>query len=359
MIQFRVDRFAGISVIAIALCVPIFACECPTSWPVPPCVAYSRAEMVLIATVLSIRPPQQSLNYGFAITFDVEQTFKGRETKNVVVYFVGGSCALPVKVGEQYLVYAERNPQTNRLEIQPCGNTISVANARHDLDYIRSLRKSGRESISAFLVGLSESDMKEVRVAVQGPRGERWSRPNAIGYYNFENIGPGSFRVRISIPFQVSSLTDPSLTIASTESGVTVGYRTSLEKNHCDHREIKLVKRLSQNGNSVIEGTVVDSFGKPIAGLYPRVYAINSDGAIRPNDYETARTDENGRFTFSKIRPGRYVVAIKLVIQTNAGVSNRIVYFPNVSSPEKAEKITVVTNGTRKLNPFILAPIRP
>jgi hypothetical protein len=359
LIEFLVYRFAVISVIAMALSVPIFACECPTSWPVPPCVAYSRAEMVLIARVLSIKPSQQQSNYGFAVTFDVEQTFKGEETKSVVVYFVGGSCTLPVKVGEKYLVYAERNPQTNKLELQPCGNTIPIASARHALDYIRSLRKGGRGSISAFLVGLSETDMKEVRVAVQGPRGKRWSRPNAIGYYNFENIGPGFFSVRISIPFQVSSLTDESLAITPIESGVTVGYRMSLEKNQCDHREIRLVKRESQNGNPVIEGMVVDSFGKPISGLYPRIYAINSDGAIRPNDYETARTDENGRFTFSKIRPGRYVVAIKLVIQTDAGVSNRLIYFPNASSPEKAEKVDVVPNATRKLEPFILAPIRP
>lgn len=116
------------------------------------------------------------------------------------------------------------------------------------------------------------------------------------------------------------------------ESGVTVGYSINLEKNHCDHREIKLVEKVSQSGNAVIEGTVMDSFGKPVSGMYPRIYAINSGGAIRPNDYDAARTDENGKFTFGKIRPGRYVIAIKLVIETDAGVSNRIVYFPDASS---------------------------
>jgi hypothetical protein len=356
MIQFRVYRFVAISAMAIALSIQVLACDCPTAWPVPACVAYSRAERVLIATVVAIHPSQQTPNYAFAITLDVEQSFKGTITKRLVVYFVGGSCALPVKVREKYLVYADRNAQTNELELQPCGNTIPVVNAQQDLAYIRGLRKGGRESMSGFILGLSERDMKEVRVAVQGPQGERWSRPNAIGYYHFENIGPGSFRVRISVPLQVSTLTDDSLTSTPGGSGVTVSYRISLEKNHCDHREIKLVENVSQRGNAVIDGTVLDNFGKPVSGVYPRIYAISSAGAIRPNDYEAARTDENGRFAFNKIKPGRYVVAIRLVIETEAGVSNRIVYFPDASSPEKAEKLDVIANTTIQLKPFLLRP---
>jgi hypothetical protein len=314
--------------------------------------------MVFIAKVHSIKPSQRTSNYAFAITFEVEHTFKGAVAKSLVVYFVGGSCELPVRNGERYLVYADRNPQTNKLELQPCGNTILVATAQHDLDYIRSLRKRGRESISAFLVGLSEKNMKEVRVAVQGPQAGRWSRPNTIGYYNFENLRPGSFRVRISVPFQVSSLPDQSLAIKPMESGVTIGYSVRLEKNHCDHREIRLVENVSQSGNAVIEGTVVDSLGKPVSGGFPRLYEINSEGAIRANDYEAARTDENGKFTFSKIRPGRYVLAIKLLIETEADVSDRIVYFPDASSLEQAEKIDVVANTTSRLKPFIVTPPR-
>ena len=43
-------------------------------------------------------------------------------------------------------------------------------------------------------------------------------------------------------------------------------------------------------------------------------------------------------------------------MKPGAGVSNRIVYFPDASSLEKAEKIDVVANTTIQVKAFTLAP---
>jgi hypothetical protein len=354
MSKFWASRLVIIAFIAMALSVPIFACQCPTTWPVPSCVVYWHAERVFSGTVSKIEKPQRTLNYTFVITFEIEQTFKGTSTESIDVYFIGGGCELPVKVGEKYLVYADRNPQTGSLELQPCGKTIPLVNAQHDLDYIRSLGKSGQESISGFLLGLSEKDMKDVKVAIEGPQGVLWSQPNAIGYYKFEDVGSGSFRVRISLPFQVSTSMGKSLHITPAGSGMTAEYDVNLEENHCDHRELTLI-RVRERGTAVIKGTVLDSLGRPLAGLFPRIYAIGPDEKISLNDYEAAKTDENGRFKFSKIKPGRYVLAIKPNIGTGASALNPLIYFPAASSIQEADKIDVTENAILELKPFILA----
>lgn len=357
MIIFLVSRLAAISSIMVALSIQVFACQCPTTWPVPSCVAYWRAERVFIATVGKIDKARYSSDYSFAITFNVEQTFKGESTKNIDVYFIGGDCALPVKVGERYLVYADHNSQTNSLELQPCGNTIPLASAKHDLDYIHSLGKASQESISGFLLGLAEEDMKDVKIAIEGPGGVQWSHLNKIGYYNFENVGSGSFSIRIYLPFQVIAPAGQDLKIMPDVQGMNASYSINLEENRCDHREIYL-KRASEIGTAIIKGIVLDNFAKPLAGVFPRIYPVSSDGRISINEYESAKTDEKGSFTFSKVRPGQYVLAIKDYNEAKASSSNSLVYFPNTYSLQDAERINVTGNAILELRPFILAMLQ-
>jgi hypothetical protein len=229
------------------------ACSCPELFT-PPCVSYWRAEVVFTGTLTQIeRGRYQGLAH-----FNVEKTFKGPPSKEREVAFVTGSCAGAfdfLKTGEKYLIYAGARGRTNdgRLEMSPCDRSMPLSDAAYDLEHIdKVIEKRIQPSISGLLSGLTEEDLKSVKIFITGgqvktelsikmTRGVLLIKKDFFGQYSIDLPGAETYRVRVILPFQAKVYAG-DLGVDTSNSQTTFEYNVTLAEGQCDYREIYLVR---------------------------------------------------------------------------------------------------------------------
>src|SRR2546430_13451089 len=123
-----------------------FACECAGSRP--PCQEYWEASAVFIGTVINSRTvtvkegtyPEQMR----AVRISLDEIFRGVEGAEVEILtgFGGGDCGFGFRQAQQYLVYAYRSEQDQKLYTSICTRTKLVSAADKDLAYMRGLSKA-------------------------------------------------------------------------------------------------------------------------------------------------------------------------------------------------------------------------
>ncbi|MEW6212244.1 MAG: hypothetical protein AB1631_28200, partial [Acidobacteriota bacterium] len=69
------------------------------------------------------------------VKISVIETFKGSQGKEVQFDAGWGSCDYPFEVGEEYLIYADRD--SGKLDTDKCKRTRPISKASQDLKYIR------------------------------------------------------------------------------------------------------------------------------------------------------------------------------------------------------------------------------
>ena len=110
------------------------ACTCRSSNS--PCVVYQSADAVFLATAEEITKSENS--FGSKIKLKVDEAFKGVSSTQETV-LGAGVCDFHFTVGKTYLVYAERDKETNFLRVFLCSRTTSLENGAQDLEFIRLL----------------------------------------------------------------------------------------------------------------------------------------------------------------------------------------------------------------------------
>jgi hypothetical protein len=330
-----------------------YACRPVTYWPEPLCASYGRATRVFTGKVKSI----ERLGSGeVMVEFDVYETIKGKRSSTATTFYLGGSCELPVKLGEEYLIFGD-GPS---LDVQQYGGTVPLKDAEKTIDYIRDLATTEHESISGFVVGLSEDDAESVRVAISGPRGERETHPSSIGFYEFEDVGPGEFSVKLEVPFWIVMDSSEKAEILPGRKASLISYDIVVRGGHCDHREIQFgrYREPEEPGTATLKGKQIDALGKPVEGKFPELFPIDSAGSIHPNTGLLATTDANGNFIFEKLRPGRYVLSIDKFVGSGPTTSSKKYFYPNVETAEKARVIELTDKATLELGVFVDPPGR-
>ena len=101
----------------------LFSCECNSSPPIE--VAYAQHDFIFVGTALTdyIRE-----NGGGRATFKIENVFKGKPEKRVVLHTGGaGSCGVFFKKGKNYLVWAHvKEVPTPRFQTTICDGTYEL-----------------------------------------------------------------------------------------------------------------------------------------------------------------------------------------------------------------------------------------
>lgn len=289
----------------------------------------------------------------FTVHFQVEKTFKGSAAKEVTTEALAGSCDYNLVVGQKYLVYANHALASGGLELKPCTRTTLLANADADLAYINSLNGKGGQSASGLIIGLSEGDMKNVKLLIAGEQTGTGASINKWGRYSIDGISIGEHRIQLVFPFEVTLLTSSGP--VSQISPTTLEYRTSLVNNQCDYREITL-RKIDRSASATITGVVVDSNSLPVPDLFIRLYPAISNQDVFIFDYETAKTDKTGKYAFREIKPGQYVLGINLGSMPDFKAPYPQTFFPGVSALKDARVITVNENQNVSLEAFKLPP---
>jgi len=237
------------------------------------------------------------------VYFNVEETFKGVEGPAVVIEL--DYCGYLFKENERYLVYARRNDNNKQLEVRAgSSRTRPLSEAAEDLQYIRSL-PSAEPGIRVFgNVARNTHNIKEtrydveplanVKVVLEGSKERQEFLTNSEGEFEFKGLSAGDYRLRAETPDNLRSET----------------YPLKLMGNGC------VPVRIAARPKAQIVGRVLDSKGAPVRGLPVSLVSADAEiGKILAEskdkvEWSFTYTNEEGRYWFSDLGPGRYLVVI-------------------------------------------------
>jgi hypothetical protein len=318
----------------------------------PPCQAFGRASAVFVGTVTGVRTAKQpqprnreeldSLRRDEiyftprTFTFSVELGFLGVDGVEVDVATGrgGGDCGYDFKSGKRYLVYAYRLTQGNRLATSICSRTKPYEAADEDIKFLGTLPTLSTGvtiygEIRRQLHSVKRGDAKslgpvaDVALVVEGADERREVRADAQGRYRVSGMRPGKYKITLSLPEE--------LMVHQPEQEVTIADRGCAGVNYF----------VADNGR--ISGVVFDAEGQPA----PKVLLslIEADGQDIERDYSKfERTDDDGRYSFTAVPPGRYLVALNVTRfpqpddPTNAYPPT---YYPGVAQASQAAIISL------------------
>jgi hypothetical protein len=133
-----------LSVILLAACLaPADAraagCECKKS--LTPSEARKQSEAVFVGTVVEAHRERTQGGYEWRVKLSVEQSWKGADGEDVIVYVLGDDCAVSFEAGKRYLVYARRQEGRGRLVTDSCARTTAFDAGSEDLQKLGAGRQ--------------------------------------------------------------------------------------------------------------------------------------------------------------------------------------------------------------------------
>lgn len=291
------------------------ACSCVT--PRSPCESFGSASAVFVGTVIS--------GERGAFKFSVEQAYSGVSGTQVEVFtgLGGGDCGFYFEIGRRYLVYAYRHQ--DKLGTNICTRTKPFEIAREDLAFLGSL--SSAASGVTLSGEVRHGDIKgkfvpsDATVIVQGELQRKEVRPDAEGKFSVSGLSPGKFKVSLKLPDKF-----------------TASYHQDQELMVTDRGCASVMWFVTDNGR--ISGRVVTVEGLPVA----KIEVSLVDPAKLDETITSARTDEEGKFKFGPLEPGRYLVAVNRTRHsdhkdpTNAYTPT---FYPGVTDQTHARVITL------------------
>jgi hypothetical protein len=292
---------AGLNVEALA--------SCPRHQQGPPCQEFWRADAVFIgvATKVVQTPNNTGLMIGrylrTTVRFSVEEAFRGVEGSEVVLEL--DHCGHSFTEGERYLVYAHLNRNNNKLDVRAgSSRTRPLSEAGADLEYIRGLSSAEPGSrifgkVAQYTLNIKENGfdidpLESIKVTIDGNNQHQEAVTNKEGIYQFTGLAAGDYRIRVGLPAHLSA----------DRQTITLTGRGCVPVN------------ITARRNGQIAGRVLDMNGKPLASVPVSIVSaeasfeqVTSESKDK-GDWTFGLTDEQGRYIFSQLAPGKYLLVI-------------------------------------------------
>ena len=322
-----------------------YACSCIPR--IPPCEAYKETPAIFIALVTDIDPLGNDANEPPYAHLAIEQAFKGITEAKIKMWqgSGGGDCSFVFEKGERYLIYARYSDETKQFHTNICTRSRSLAYAAEDLDFLRGLPSSTQGTrLSGTVVKYDYEEIGSpsipeliggVRVIAEGENGRRFEAiTNNEGFYKTVNLPPGRYKVRAEIPSYLTLSRDNQDMVEVPREG-------------CATADF-----LTRTGGR-ISGVLLDVQGRVVpeidVDLIPYELA-NRVGDRRIGRYE--KTDVAGRFEFTRLKPGRYLLGVNIRSEPDGNNPFRRTYFPGVT--DVAEAAVIVLGKGEKLKGYSL-----
>lgn len=354
----RSKVFLSVAALFLMLCASGRALGCSCITPGAPCQAFGSASAVFVGTVTGSGPRQhrQGEKAGdvdwtpVVFRFTVLQPFLGVESAEVEVATGrgGGDCGYSFRKGETYLVYAYGGRDGAPLATGICTRTRPVSAASEDLEFLRGLAGRG-PGVSLTITVLRraqdvkdggrspESGMAGAGLVVEGA-GERMEvKTDAAGRVQLSGLKPGTYKVRLLLPDELTT------------------YKAEQEVTVADRGCANVFYGVTDNGR--ISGKITDVEGRAASGVQVTLVSADEADDEQQQHANYARTDDEGRYSFSALPPGRYLLAVNLVRFPQADDKTNAyprTYYPGVALASQAEAITLGTGESVKDKDFTL-----
>lgn len=306
-----------------------FACTCVGTRA--PCQAYGEAAAVFVGTVINSRViADNQNNSGFdrrVVRFLVDTPFRGVDAGEVEVTTGpgGGDCGFGFVQTQQYLVYAYE--YEGKLSTGICTRTRSISKAQEDLAYIRGLARSKPGVVISGQVvryrrnqqgNLDTLPMAGIAVTIEGQTLET-TETDAKGQYRVEGLPAGEYVVKVSLP--------EGLSIRGPEQKVNVADRGCAVVGFW----------LEPDGR--LSGRVLNPQGLPVNKA--EIFISEADKERYRGFSDAAYSDEDGKYFFQRVPPGRYLLGIRFDGMTSQQRPFPLTYYAGVSERSQAAIITI------------------
>lgn len=309
------------------------ACTCVG--PNSACAAFGHAAAAFVGTVTDLKRPSRGEaaqeEYARPVaTFAVEEAFAGVEGAQVSVEGGSGAdCGYSFDKGTRYLVYARRE-RGGGLYAGLCSRTMPAEGAADDIKFLRTLVRRRQSATISGRAGrwLMEWDAGGVRkvAPVEGVRVTAESRAGAHeaviderGRYELAGLPPGRYDVVIHLR-EGLTVREPRRLVEAVAGGCAAADFVVLDDGR-------------------VGGRVLDAEGRPVPGV--TVTMVEADdktpysGSAR---HEPA--DAEGRYKFSALPPGRYLLGVRLVPparRDDPAAAFPRTYYPGVARADEAD----------------------
>jgi hypothetical protein len=319
----------------------VYGCSCAYSTPA---MAFNDSKVVFIGkmtggTEKNTLQERDGSSYEIEsgeVTFDVEESFKGRPGKTVTIQIAsmrGTSCGTyGLRRGETYVVYAYAY-KTDMLSTGVCTRTGAVSQAKEDINFLRSLPPGGSGGTitgrvwldTKAIMGGAAKPLSGVSVRITGP----WQKVVTVvtdkdGKFEASGLPEGKYRVTPKFPPSYYSDTDSAEVILSDLGTASAGFEAYYKGR--------------------VLGQVFDADGVPYnEGFF---HLENSTTSI----YGHSR-GKDGRFEAEGVPPGEYKLYIEI---RDNNYKERKYYYPGTYDPGKAGTIKMAPGETKSGLRFIL-----
>jgi hypothetical protein len=346
-------RFAaGVIVLAAWCATPASALACSCMGGMPVCEQFwfgadEFPRTIFEATVVSITdelgPEYEGRRYPIKrVRLTQLRGWKGEPEQTITTGAGNGDCGYRFEVGRRYVIDAFRSPASGSLSAGICSLTRPLEEAGELLVFLESLdrpspggRAFGTVQVSSHSSDLGQPDrtpLEGVRVLLHGPRSGSITT-GVDGTYAFGELPPGQYQLSVEIEGR------PELRVPPPEE-------FSIANAHACHRSW-----VNLPVNGVIEGSVVDAAGGPVANVSVGLRPAEQPRDTMPN-VEQGRSDELGRFAFDELAPGRYVVGVNLPLGPNPGSPYAVTYAMDASGVP--EIIELGLGALHQLRPLVV-----
>lgn len=337
------NSIAGAGLFMILAVGSAYGCYCGAD--ASPCQGYGRSAAVFIGTPIAVRTVElkpgtskESPEYWLPriFKFTVEQSFLGVQPGELEVGTGMGSsdCGYDFKLGQRYVVYAYRADKSDRLGTSICTRTAPYEKADEDVQFLRTLSsQNSGVSISGDVkrrlhdvakgTSMEVGPLAAANLVIESDGERREVRTDAAGRYSLNGLRPGKYKVTLQLPDEL------------------IVYPAAQEITVADRGCATVSYQVIDNGR--VSGKVLDPDGHAAKGVVLGLMEANH--ADPKKDYgRLAQVDDEGRFSFSGLPPGRYLLAVNLSRfpqpnePTNAYPRT---YYPGVTDVSKAEVITL------------------
>ncbi|HEY5885201.1 MAG TPA: carboxypeptidase regulatory-like domain-containing protein [Pyrinomonadaceae bacterium] len=336
------------------------ACTCAFGGSAP-CQEYWRTDAVFSGTVIgssSIEVKYDSLKTTERLVrVAINQSFRGFESGQVEIITGWGDsdCGYQFKLGGAYLIYATKRKSDGRLYTGICSRTRRLTEADSDLAFFNSLATAERTGTifgTVVKTNYESTDGKNMflpvsgaEVAVEGENSQSELRTDSKGTFSFGKLKPGKYKVLLTLPLGLARRAH-----VKDEGARIIEDEVEVAAQGCAQTDFYL------ESDTRVSGRVVDAKGEPISDLSLEMRGAESGG---PNisAFLEARTDKDGRFEFSFVPPGNYLLGHRVRNSQHQPPYPRT-YYPGVGLRSLARPITVKENsGVRDLELTMPSPL--
>jgi hypothetical protein len=267
----------------------------------------------------------------YRVRLSVLEMFRGEPQSqeiDILTNEQSSACGFPFETDAEYIVFAFTNQGTNELWTSKCSHTHKLEPAKEDVDvsWMRALATAPKgATIYGNLVPIPKpaGASPSATIYLRGPE-SRNTTVNENGKYDFSSLFPGEYTVSVALPS---------------------GFATDAD------RKVELVdKGCSQIDWPVrydghIRGLVTNADGHPLPGISMVLQRRDSNSATGFADVDLKDTGLDGRYEFSPIQPGDYLVSTNHLGPSPTRPYPRF-YYPDAESSAGATTIHLTASGT-------------